>query len=208
MILKELKCNSFNITIVYRVLSIDNISFDTIRKTFGNSIMLHQLPDNTVIVQFNDKPINCNFSQRRLIVSGKVTDNLSYIFGEVADIVTKLDLAVSNTEIVAFGFNYDGEGEFEFQEENSAIYLRNKFLTNWQDIEKSSGGKVTCENPNFTIDFDSFEYNINIRAIPNSKSFTYHANTHFPETQLLDKEHLVKKMDEHFNKFADLLKKL
>ena len=205
MDIKSFKLNKFNITLVYEELSTDNFSLDKINNKFDKDVNIHKLNPELYIIAFNDG-VQCQLGQRRVVANYNSNDNIitdedvDKVKNRLSDILSTL----SNVSLNAFGFNYDGIGEVNAEIE-AGKYFANNFPLDKEKLDNSINGSFANLSPNFRIEEDSKEYNINLNANRNSNHFNFHFNVHFKLNTFLEKDKITKMFNNQYNKVINII---
>lgn len=198
-----------NTILVYDNMDISNVSFDKIKNDFKNEVNLHQVAENVLVVVFKNEPIQAQIGQRRLVVNYDSSNQKASkdVFDKIVSLVIELKKAISDSKLIAYGFNYDFETNLKKEDVTAGEYLTNKFLSNQQEIETISQGEITEFEPNFSIDCGEVEYNISIKAENNSNKLGIHVNAHFDDKDNISKKALTNSIDSKYNEVIEMLKK-
>ena len=208
MNIREISLTRFNVILVFDTLDMSNVSFDIIKTNFNNQAQIHQLQNNLAIVMLANPRLQVQIERNRLVFICQ-NNNIRETFDIYPETINKFLEAISDNNMTAFGYNFDGNAILDYNEDISiGKYFMNKFESNWKQINKISNGEVSSFNPNFTIKFDAFAYNININ-VSAEKNFSFHLNVHYdnPGDLKLSSEFSCD-INKHYNKFIDILRQI
>jgi len=200
-----------NITLVYDELNSKNISLDAINDKFGDEVTLHKLNPNIYLLAFNNN-IQFQLGQRRVVASYNSENQKTINSENIEKVVNKLFEVLDtlkNTDLNAFGFNYDGIGylgEENGEKVDSGKYFLNNFHINQDLIENNINGKLKNFNPNLAIEKNNLVYNIKLNSIKNTNKFNFHFNVHYDQNDFLNKSKITEKYNNQYEEALQIIK--
>lgn len=205
MPVENLQLRGINITIVYRELSFRSVSVDELAGIFpeGPEPVVAKFPDVLVIQYPNG--VSFQLLDRRLRLSDR-SPNPSQ--SPLATILGPVVAAAGQTNLVAYGYNYDvifGLSDID----DSGAFLLDKFLRQRSRVEDDLDGSLNRIKLELIYGVDDSRYSLRLEPANSDNVLKAHLNVHYAHAKLVtDEDLLAERLSDHYDRLCRSLSDL
>lgn len=182
--MENLRLQGTNITIVYRELDFRSVSLDELTGVFpeGRQAVVAQFPD-VLAIQYANR-VSFQLLDRRLRLNDPSPDlsrsPLATIFGPIV-------AAAGQTDLVAYGYNYDVVFGLSGVDDSGA-FLLDKFLRERSRVEGDLDGSLSRIKLELIYDVEDSQYSLRLEPADSGNALKGHLNVHYADSGLVTAE--------------------
>jgi hypothetical protein len=194
-----------NITIVYKELNFRSVSLDELTGVFpeGPQPVVAKFPDVLAIQYPNG--VSFQLLDRRLRLSDPSPD-LSR--SPLAAILEPIVAAAGQTDLVAYGYNYDVVFSLPGVDDSSA-FLLDEFLRERSKVEGDLNGNLRRIKLELIYDVEDSQHSLRLEPANSDNFLKAHLNVHYAHAELVtDKGLLAERLSRHYDHFYQSLSEL
>lgn len=205
MPIENLRLQGTNITVVYQEFDFRSVSLDGLTGVFpeGPQPVVAKFPDVLVIQYPNG--VSFQLLDRRLRLNDPSAD-LSR--SPLAAILEPIVAAAGQTDLVAYGYNYDVVFGLSGVD-NSGAFLLDKFLRERSQVEGDLNGNLSRIKLELIYDVEDSRYSLRLEPANSDNVLRAHLNVHYAHAELVtDKGLLAERLSRHYDHFHQSLSEL
>lgn len=205
MPIENLQLQGINITIVYRELDFRSVSLDELTGVFpeGPEPVVAKFPD-VLIIQYPNR-VSFQLLERRLRLNDSSPD-LSR--SPLPTILGPIVAAAGQTDLVAYGYNYDVILSLSGVDDSGA-FLLDKFLRERSQVEGDLDGNLSRMKLELIYNVEDSRYSLRLEPANSDNVLRAHLNVHYAHAELVTEEDLLaERLSHHYDRLRRSLNEL